>query len=174
MRPSLLASLTALLLAAPTAVGQEPEHVHRDQGPWVTVNVCDTPGSPNAMGVRASIPGNATNQRMYVRFTAQYYSRAKKRWLTVRGNGRSRWIEAGSARFRSRQAGYTFRFRQPAAGTVFLVRAYADFEWRKRKRRGSSVRWVAVSRKRRVTRSGVFGVDESDPPGTSRGSCYIQ
>ena len=174
MPKSLLAPLIALLLAPPAALAQDPDHLHRNEGPWVTVNICDTPKSPNAMGVRASIPGNGTNERMYVRFTAQYFSRARKRWATVRGNGRSPWIYAGSARFRSRQAGYTFRFRQPAAGTLFLVRAYADFEWRRRKRRGSSARWVAVNRERRVARSGIFGVDHSDPPGTSRASCYIQ
>jgi hypothetical protein len=176
VRPSVLAPLIALLLAAPGAArAQDRDESTPDYGPWVTVNICDTPGAPNEMGVRASIPGNGKRQRMYVRFTAQYYSRARKRWRRVRGNGRSPWIYAGSARFRARQAGWTFRFRQPKDGATFLVRAYGHFEWRKRKRRrGKRARWVVAKRKRRTARSGIVGVDAGDPPGTSLGSCYIR
>jgi hypothetical protein len=38
---------------------------------WATVNVCDTERSPDAMGVRASMPGNGKPQVMFMRFTAQ-------------------------------------------------------------------------------------------------------
>jgi hypothetical protein len=81
----------------------------------------------------------------------------------------------GSARYAWRQVGWTFGFAPPAQGQVFLVRAIAIFEWRakKRPRGGGTARWVAVRRTKRVTRAGIRGVDGGDPPGTSRGSCYI-
>ena len=173
MRPTIAIPLLGLALAAaglPAAADAAPS-----KRLWATVNVCDTASAPNGMGVRASMPGNGTRQRMYVRFSAQYYSSMQRRWLPVRGSGRSPWVYAGLARYASRQAGWTFGFAQPAPGRVFLVRAIASFEWRALERpRGSRrARWVTVTRSRRVTRGGIAGVDGADPPGTSRGSCYI-
>jgi hypothetical protein len=164
--------LTCLLAAGPAAA--ETPGVPSSEL-WATVNICDTPASPNAVGVRAAMPGDGTRSRMYVRFRAQFWSEGGRHWVNVTGNGLSPWIYAGRARFRSRQAGWTFSFRPPPANSVFLVRSVAYFQWRARKaaRRGHAARWVVVMRRRRVTRSGVQGADGGDPPGTSRGSCYI-
>jgi hypothetical protein len=171
MRLTPIAVLAAAAFAAPAASAAEPS---RDL--WATVNICDTPSAPNSMGVRAAMPGDAATprQRMYVRFTAQWYSSKRQAWLPVKGNLRSPWLYVGLARFNSRQAGWTFSFTPPANG-VFLVRAVAIFEWRERRkaRRGGRARWVVAERRRRVTRAGVAGAAGGDPPGTSRGSCYI-
>jgi hypothetical protein len=97
---------------------------------WATVNICDTDRAPDSMGVRASMPGNGTEQRMYVRFSAQYWSRARQDWAPVAGTGVSPWVDAGSARHTRRQAGWTFSFAEPPAGVAFTMRAVVDFEWR--------------------------------------------
>jgi hypothetical protein len=131
--------------------------------------VCDTPAAPNSMGVRAAMPGDGTRARMYVRFTAQFFSHKYNRWLTAAGQGRSPWLYVGRARYRSLQTGWTFPFGAPPAGTVFRVRALAQFEWRARKRR----RTVVVMRRSRVTAAGVRGAQGGDPAGTSRASCDI-
>ena len=68
MRKLSLAMLVALAAAAPAQAG------HPDL--WATVNVCDTAAFPDAMGVRASMPGNGTRQRMYMRFNASWYDRS--------------------------------------------------------------------------------------------------
>jgi hypothetical protein len=97
---------------------------------WATVNICDTARAPNSMGVRASMPGNGTGQRMYMRFSAQYWSRARQAWASVAGTGVSPWVDAGSARMTRRQAGWTFSFAPPPPGVAFTMRALVDFEWR--------------------------------------------
>src|SRR5215210_2077988 len=77
-------------------------HVSASRALWATVNTCDTFASPDAMGVRASMPGNGTRQRMYMRFSARWYSGAAGSWLDV-PDGKSPWVYAGSARYKARQ-----------------------------------------------------------------------
>jgi hypothetical protein len=166
-RWSLLLFLLALL-AAPAAQGA-------NRNLWATVNICDTPGSPNSMGVRAAMPGDGSRDRMYVRFAAQFYSHSRQRWLSVGGRGRSPWLYVGRARSRSLQAGWTFPFAPPPAGRIYRVRSLAVFEWRQRRRRARSrrTREVVIRRRKRVTRAGVRGAQGGDPVGTSRASCDI-
>src|SRR3954447_23637681 len=160
--------LALALLAAPAAAEPRP-----NPDLWATVNRCDTPSAPNAMGVRAAMPGDGTRERMYVRFTAQFYSHARARWLTAAGSGQSPWLYVGRARYRSLQTGWTFPFAPPPQGTVFRVRALAEFEWRARRRKGKRVRWVVTMRRRRVTQAHVKGAEGGDPVGTTRASCDI-
>jgi hypothetical protein len=146
---------------------------------WATVNICDTKAAPDSMGVRASMPGNGTSQRMYMRFSAQYWSRARQDWAPVAGSGVSPWVYAGSARYERRQAGWTFSFASPPPGITFTMRAVVDFEWRADRRAGR-VKWTrrgprwwvarAVSRK---TETGIAGVHGGDPAGTSKALCLI-
>jgi len=163
------AAIFAALAAAAPAQAARPDL-------WATVNVCDTAAFPDAMGVRASMPGNGTRQRMYVRFNASWFDRASETWHPVRGNGRSRWIYLGRARYRARQSGWTFRFSPPRPGADFVVRGVVQFQWRKRtrRRRGRGAREVVVDRARAKTRHGVAGVPAGDPPGTSEGLCVIR
>jgi hypothetical protein len=170
----------ALLAALATAA---PAHA-ADPDLWATVNLCDTPAFPDAMGVRASMPGNGTRQRMYMRFNATFYSRTRQAWYPVKGNGRSRWIYAGTAKYRARQAGWTFQFSPPRPGTTFVVRGVVEFQWRatKRKKRRTTkrkggsraAREVVVDTARANTRRGVPNVGVGDPPGTSEGLCEIR
>ena len=131
---------------------------------WATVNVCDTPKSPNAMGVRARIPGDGTRRRMYMRFTAEFRSAGK--WKMVPGRGRSGWLLAGSARFRYKEYGYTFGFDPPPAGTSYLMRGFVQFEWRK------TAHGRVERRARRYSAAGHPSA-ESQPKGYSAAKCRI-
>jgi hypothetical protein len=154
---------------------------------WATVNICDTATAPNSMGVRAGMPGNASGQRMFMRFRAEYWSRARQDWAAVAGSGVSPWVYAGPARFERRQAGWTFEFAPPPAGVTFTMRALVEFQWRKPgralKRRPSLKRRAAPRRRgshtrvvrsvTRATETGIRGVDGGDPAGTSKAMCLI-
>jgi hypothetical protein len=170
---------------------------------WATVNICDTERAPNSMGVRASMPGNGTRQRMYMRFRAEYWSRARGDWAPVAGAGQSPWVYAGSAEYARRQGGWTFAFAAPPKGVAFTMRAHVEFEWRAlrpasarrgltrarrtlrlRRRRGFEKRsselmrarasqWRVVRAVERSTETGIRGVHGGDPAGTSKAMCLI-
>jgi hypothetical protein len=101
---------------------------------WATVHICDTERNPDSMGIRAGMPGNGTDQRMRMRFTAEYWSRARQAWTAVSGTGASSWVYAGSARLDRRQAGWTLDFSQPPEGVTFTMRVQLEFECRRTRR----------------------------------------
>ena len=135
---------------------------------WATINTCDTAAAPDTVGVRASMPGNGTRQKLWMRFEAQWFDRSRNRF--VASGSSSRWIRVGSARFRSTQSGFSFQFAPPQAGTEFTMRGLVNFEWRGR-RRG---RQVVIRRQTRVTRGGMERVEGGDPPGSSAATCVIR
>jgi hypothetical protein len=51
---------------------------------WATVNVCDTAGHPNQIGIRASMPGGKPRTRLQMRFRVQYRDLSDGRWRYVR------------------------------------------------------------------------------------------
>jgi hypothetical protein len=144
---------------------------------WATVNVCDTAGMPNSMGVRAGMPGNTSRQRVFLRFRAEYWSPTTQAWAPVADRGVSPWVSAGPARYERRQAGWTFEFAPPPAGVTYTMRAVAEFEWRRPRRaraldrKGSRSRVVRSIY--RVTETGIRGADGGDPAGTSKAMCLI-
>jgi hypothetical protein len=165
----------------------EPGH---DERPfWATVNICDTEAAPNALGVRTSVPGNGSNERIFARYTAQWWSSAAQEWKTVGGSGVTDWIRLGAADMTSRQAGWTFRFVQPPAGTTYVMRGVVELQWRdevqaarksrksrksRRQRRARRSQRVAVVRERTLlTETGMKGVQGGDPPGLSKAMCLI-
>jgi hypothetical protein len=145
---------------------------------WATVNVCDTFESPDAMGLRASMPGNGTGQRMYMRFSAQWYSGLHQAWLPV-PNGRSPWVFAGSARYSARQAGWSFDFVTPSYGRAYILRGSVEYQWRSVRRekgvkKGVKRAGYRVARKRSaLTVTGVKNVRGGDPKGTSKAMCAV-
>lgn len=156
----LLIVLLGLAVLAPQA-----SSAPRPRDLWATVNVCDTEAHPDAMGVRARMPGNGTRQRMYMRFRAFYFDEATSRWSAVGGNARSGWIHVGSARVRHREAGYTFRFDPPMDGRRFIVRGVVDFRWRD----------TRIRRRAQVnTKGGFESTRGADPPGYTAGVCEIR
>jgi hypothetical protein len=156
---------------------------------WATVNICDTAASPNALGIRTSVPGNGSGERIWTRYTAQWWSSAAQEWKTVGGSGVTDWISIGPADMSARQAGWTFRFVQPAAGTTYVMRGVVELQWRDevvsarrarksrrthRSHRARRAQRIAVVRERTLlTETGMQGVQGGDPAGTSKAMCLI-
>jgi hypothetical protein len=150
---------------------------------WATVNICDTSGSPNSLGIRTSVPGNGSSERIWARYTAQWWSAASHEWKTVGGSGVTDWNFVGEADMSARQAGWTFRFVQPPAGATYVMRGIVELEWRdevrtarraSRSRKARSAQRVAVVRERTLlTETGMHGVQGGDPAGTSKAMCLI-
>ena len=161
--------LPAALVAIPSAAAAPPP-----KDLWATVNICDTLAHPDRMGVRASMPGNGTRERMFMRFHAQYYDGSTNKWFDVKGIAASGWLYAGSARFRVRQAGYTFSFMAPKSGSAFVLRGVVDFQWRAVRRTRSGNRRVVVVRTLRANTKGGHPAAGADPPGYSSGICEIR
>lgn len=155
----LLAALAALVaLPAGGAGAAAPSPI------WATVNVCDTPGAPNTIGIRGAMPGIATKgATMWMRFRVQYRG-AKGQWITAAGIGTG-FLKIGSASVRSRQSGHSFVIKPPAKGS-YLLRGQVTYQWRSRN--GSVVRQAA-----RVTESGHRSTAGADPPGYSAAVCRI-
>ena len=167
----------------------EPKPRAADRPFWATVNICDTERSPNALGVRTSVPGNGSNERIWARYTAQWWSAADKEWKTVGGSGVTDWVILGDADMTSRQAGWTFRFVQPPLGTTYVMRGVVELEWRdhvqvarksrrakrnRKLRRGRRAQRVAVVRQRTLlTETGMRGVQGGDPAGLSKAMCLL-
>ena len=184
------------MAAAARSKSKRPDAAPRPPAPrpfWATVNVCDTAKSPNALGVRTSVPGNGSNERIFARYTAQWWSGAEQKWLTVAGSGVTDWIKLGGADMSSRQAGWTFRFVQPPAGTTYVMRGVVELQWRYKKarrfdtarrpgtlrrsrprRRARRSQRAAVVRERTLlTKTGMKGVQGGDPAGLSKAMCLI-
>jgi hypothetical protein len=148
---------------------------------WSTVNICDTADSPNALGIRASVPGNGSDERIWARYTAQWWSGAAQEWKTVGGSGVTDWSYVGPADMSARQSGWTFRFVQPPSGTTYVMRGIVEVQWRdapsrarSARRRHRTARRASVVRERTLlTETGMQGVQGGDPAGTSKAMCLI-
>jgi hypothetical protein len=136
-----------------------------DRGPWATVNVCDTAGHPDGVGIRGSMPGAGPGVRLLMRFGVQY--RAGRRWRAVGPTGDSGWVDAGVAGPRAaRQAGRTFTVVPPASGGAYVLRGVVRFQWR----RGKAV----IRQARAFTRGGHAGTGGADPPSYSAATCVVR
>jgi hypothetical protein len=162
-RPFATTALAAAALAI--AISAAPAEARKVKHLWATVNVCDTPKSPNKMGVRARMPGDGTRKRMFMRFTAQY--RTGGRWKVVRG-ARSRWLLAGSAVYMWKEFGYTFSIDSPKPGASYVLRGLTQFQWRD-KASGKVVR-----RTHRFTERGHPTGKDGQPRNYSAARCRVR
>jgi hypothetical protein len=164
----------AVLLALPGGAGSAGARVTPvDRGRtvyaskllWTTINVCDTAGHPDGIGIRGSMPGSGDHrERMFMRFQVQYFDVRLQQWHNTGADGDSGFLEVGSARFRVRESGRTFTITPPASG-AYLLRGVVTFEWR----HGGEV----VRRARKRTAAGHPGTVGSDPPGFTAATCEI-
>jgi hypothetical protein len=139
---------------------------------WATINVCDVDGETNGVGIRAGMPGNGKPQRMYMRFVLQWHDPAKGRYVSLWPP--SKWVDAGSARFRFAQRGFDFLdIDDPPAGTTYKFRGLVRFQWRVVRRVDGREREVVVRRERRITRGGYRGVKGGRPAGRSDAVCVV-
>lgn len=168
VRVALAAVVLAVSVAVPAQAveaGKKPRSIYHSKLLWATVNVCDTPGHPDAFGIRGSMPGSGyADETMYMRFRVQYRKRSVRRWHNIRSGGDSGWVEVGSARIRRREAGRTFTITPPRRG-AYRLRGVVTFEWR---RDGEVVRRA----RKRTTRG--HKARGADPTGYSVASCVLR
>jgi hypothetical protein len=168
----IIVPLAVVLVALSALAGGDPARaavgVERAARPWATVNVCDTAGHPDGIGVRGSMPGTGDRRdALSMRIELQYLRRSDDRWLRVGRTGDSGTLDVGHGDARTRQAGRTFTIAPPGAGRpAHLLRALVTFEWR---RDGALLR-----RARRVTRGGHADTPGADPRGYTAATCAIR
>jgi hypothetical protein len=153
MRRAAAIALLSLALAPATA------HA-RDAGPWATVNVCDTAKQPDAIGIRASMPGTPKGARLSMRFRVQY--RDGDGWRNV-GGADSGWRQVGVAKGNPVEYGWSFTF-QHSSSTVTL-RGVVKFRWR----RGDTL----PKQSEVATEAGHRSSAGADPPGYSAATCML-
>lgn len=150
-----------VLLAGPIAAAQGSDDSRRV---WATVNVCDTAGAPNTIGIRASMPGSRSGAQVrWMRFVVEYHSKVDDRWYRLEG-GDSGFLRVGKGR-RPRQFGRSLRI-EPSARQPVLLRGRVYFQWRSA---GGSVLRRASARTRKGHRSNAG----ADPTGYSASTCTI-
>jgi hypothetical protein len=140
--------------------------LHQSKDLWATVNICDTVTHPDAIGVRASMPGTGMAGEMWMRFRVQFYTAATNTWSFVETNGDSGWVKVGSAKYRVKQTGYTWQFMPPDGGGFWTMRGVVSYQWRAGKK--------VVYRAKKNATHGHSNAAGGDPPGTSLGLCVIK
>ena len=69
-------------LAAWTPESRALGRTTRDTSPWATVNVCDTVGHPDGIGIRGSMPGTGDrDDELFMRLQVQYRRSDGTWWL---------------------------------------------------------------------------------------------
>jgi hypothetical protein len=166
----LLAALLAggaLAPATPAAAAPAADAPARDSLLWATINICDTVGHPDGVGVRGSMPGSGDRRdSLHMRLRLQYLG-ADGRWRRIGRSGDSGFLALGRGDARVRQAGRTFTVTPPGEGRpAFVLRGLVTFEWR---RKGTVLRRV-----RRATQGGRPGTPGADPPSFSAATCSVR
>ena len=162
----LLAALTgavALLCAATPGLA-----ARGDSDTWATVNVCDTVGHPDGIGIRGSMPGTGDrDDELFMRVQVQYLRRSDGTWQGMGRGADTGFVDLGSGAAKVRQSGRTFTIDPPATGRpAFLLRGLVTFEWR---REG-----LVTRRARRTTTGGHPDAIGADPANFSAASCSIR
>jgi hypothetical protein len=116
----------ALALAGLAAL---PAHA-REPGLWATINTCDPPGKPGAVGVRVSVPAHGTRkhrQQRWVRIRIQWFDGSAWQYLGDTGDTGYKPVGHGHGTW---QGGTTFTFVPPPAGQELVLRGAVDVQWR--------------------------------------------
>jgi hypothetical protein len=160
MRRALLLVLLLLALAPAAASAREPTL-------WATVNVCNTEKQPDAIGIRASMPGVPKGAKLTVRFRVQYRTADRTSddgWEDVEGAD-SGWRPAGAgiAKGVAVESGWSFTFAHPP--NPVTLRGVVRFRWR----RGDQLPRQAEL----PTEAGHRSIAGADPPGYSAATCEL-
>ena len=171
MRPSrtpliglAVALVTAAFVAGGATAGSRDATLYAARAPknqWATVNICDTKKHPNAIGIRARMPGNGTSQHMRMRFFLQYLK--KGAWTRVKG-AMSAWRDAGSADFTWQELGWTFTINDLKPGDGYRMRGLVKFQWRKHGK---------IVRSAHAYTSAGHATGHGDPPNYSASTCFV-
>jgi hypothetical protein len=163
-----IAVLAAAVALAPAAAFARPaDSIYQNKRVWATINICDTVGHPDSIGIRGSMPGSGDrDEDMFMRFQVQYYTASDGTWHNLGEGADSGFVEVGSAKYRTRQSGRTITITPPRPGSdPYLLRGVVTFEWRED---GEVVR-----RARKRTTANHPGTKGSDPVGFSAATCTI-
>jgi hypothetical protein len=163
-----LGAIALLLAVVPvTATARTADAITHSKRLWATVNVCDTVGHPDSIGIRGSMPGDGDKaETMFMRFQVQYFKPADAMWHNLGSDADSGFVELGSARARARQYGFTFTITPPRAGAApYLLRGSATFDWREN--------GVVVRHLRKRTAAGHPNTAGADPIGFTAATCSI-
>jgi hypothetical protein len=160
-RRAALPAIAALAALVPAGPAPATEAV---PGLWATVNRCDPPGDPGAVGVRVAMPRRRSRGAQWARVRLHFWDGQARAWRRVRSGGDSGWLRLGSGA-RAVKGGTTFSFAPPQPGRRLVLRGAVSVEWRRRGRAGD--------RERLLTTSG--HADPDDPLlAVSRRSCEIR
>ena len=110
-----------------------PAHA-REPGLWATINLCDPPAKPGAVGVRASIPAHGPRkhpQQQWLRIRIQWYDGSAWQTLGKPGDTGYKHVGRGTGTW---QGGTTFTFDPPAAGQQLILRGVVNVQWRVNKK----------------------------------------
>ena len=119
---------TAVILASLAPAGaQARSDVRPDL--WATVNLCDTPARPAAVGVRVSIPSEKGAPQQWARIRLQWFDATKLAWRALSAGGDSGWRRIGIGT-RLVEGGRTFAFAAPSAGARLVLRGVVEVQWR--------------------------------------------
>jgi hypothetical protein len=160
-------AIVLLMGAVPAgAAARQADALTHSKRLWATVNVCDTVGHPDSIGIRGSMPGSGERAEvMFMRFQVQVFDQTNARWHNLAGAD-SGFVELGSGRARARQSGNTFTITPPRAGaSPYLLRGMVSFEWRED--------GTVVRRARKSTTVAHPNTAGSDPAGFSAATCSI-
>jgi hypothetical protein len=162
-----LGAIALLLAPVPATAGARTDDpILHSKRLWATVNVCDTVGHPDSIGIRGSMPGDGDKtETVFMRFQVQYFTPDDARWHNLGAQADSGFVAVGSAT-RTRQSGITFTITPPRAGAApYLLRGAVTFEWREA---GQVVR-----RARKSTSTNHPNTAGADPLGFSAATCSI-
>jgi hypothetical protein len=162
-----IAAVSVALATSATAYARPADSIYQNKRLWATVNVCDTVGHPDSIGIRGSMPGTGDRgETMFMRFQVQYYTADDASWHNLGADGDSGFVEVGSGKYRTRQSGQTFTITPPRPGSpAYIMRGVVTFEWRKD---GEVAR-----RARKRTTANHPGTKGADPVGYSAATCAI-
>jgi hypothetical protein len=126
MTRRILTVLALAALAAPAGAGAATQK-HPDL--WATVNLCDPPAKPGAVGIRVSIPREKGAPRQWARIRLQWFDGTRRAWRRVTSGGDAGWARIGIGT-RLVEGGTTFTFPPPKPGSRIVLRGVVDVEWR--------------------------------------------
>jgi hypothetical protein len=158
------AALPAIAVIAALLASDPARATEAVPGLWATVNRCDPPDAPGAVGVRVAIPRRRGGGAQWARVRLHFWDGQARAWRRVRSGGDGGWTRLGSGA-RAVKGGRTFTFAPPRAGRRLVLRGAVTVEWRRRGR--------ALERRRLLTTAG--HADPDDPLlAVSRRSCEIR
>jgi hypothetical protein len=162
-----LAALAVAVLGPATAGAKKAPPLTQSKHLWATVNVCDSVGHPDSIGIRGSMPGTGDKAtELFMRFQVEYHNQHNGRWEILGPGADSGFLDVGSAKARTRQAGRTFTITPPRPNSpAYELRGMVTFEWRKD--------GIVVERARKRTAAGHANTAGADPPGFSAATCEI-